>query len=187
MVAGAQRIIFVGLVWRWDAAVDFVGGNMEKVRRLLGARRFEHRECPTQVGLEHGSRRQNAAIHMRLGSEIGRSHPAASPRWSGSPSAASQMSPCTEAVARVLCHRRARVFQIARVGQLVEVHYRRRLLRCCPSGPSSSRTNALPMKPAPPVTKNLICAAVPNRRRWRPGHARMRPFVLRDCTRRLVT
>ena len=36
----------------------------------MRACRFEHGEGPAQIGLKHRSRRKNAAVDMRLGSEM---------------------------------------------------------------------------------------------------------------------
>ncbi len=43
---------------------------MQEAADATGARRFEQRERSAQIGLERRGRREDTAIHMRLGREV---------------------------------------------------------------------------------------------------------------------
>src|ERR1022692_3579453 len=117
--AGIQREVFGGFERRLQAAVNFVGGDLQVACGMVAPGGLQQGEGAAQVGFEHRAGSEDAAVHVRLGGEMHDGIRLLLAENGVHQRLVADIS-VDEAVTRIV-RDGLQILQVARVGQLIEI------------------------------------------------------------------
>jgi hypothetical protein len=121
--AGTQRKVLGGNQRLGQASVHLIGRHVHEPRDAVRPRRFEQSERAPEVGLECRIRREDRAVHVRLGGEVHNRDRTTLRRQQIHQRRVGDIA-ANKAVSWVAGHCRE-VLQVPRIRQLVQVHQAR--------------------------------------------------------------